>query len=777
METWHIHIQGQVQGVGFRPFIFRLAQQSGLKGWVNNTLDGVHIRLNTDETTLERICEDIIRQAPVLAKITSLEYKAVKAEAFQDFQIIHSHSNGIPNLAITPDVAICEDCRTEIKEVGNRREGYAFTTCINCGPRYSIMKAVPYDRENTGMASFHMCSACQNEYDNPNDRRYYSQTNSCADCGISLSLWEAGQEQKHLQEPEIIRTVLSAWEEGQIVAIKGIGGYLLTCDASNTEAVQTLRTRKSRPTKPFAMLFPDLQQLKQVTHVHTEAEAALTGPVAPIVLLPVKEDIHVKLALADIAPNLQQIGVMLPYTPLYELLLSRFGKPVVATSGNISNTPIVYRDKNALESLGGVADLILTHNRPIETPQDDSVLTFSPHQQRPIWLRRSRGLAPSYLDTETHWPGTSTLATGAMLKSTFCLLHQRKVFLSQYLGDLGQYETQEHYQATYQHLKSTLSAVPRRILADLHPDYPSTLLAQGLGEQYGIPVELIQHHKAHFGALLGEHHLWQSGAPVLGFIWDGTGMGDDHQIWGGECFLYEDFQFERIAHFEYFSAILGDKMAKEPRISALSASYGLPGAATCLKPLFNNTEWSLYNRMLDREPTLKTSSVGRLFDAVSAILGFASHQSYEGEAAILLEQAARNHITQKGLPKPYPIYWEPGNALPLRPILAQVLTAKTKGIQTGEIAARFHQTLAVLAATVAIKTGVRQIACSGGVFQNGLLVDLLIAALPKGYTPYFHERLSPNDENIAFGQLICHLISTQKAVPHTSLLKNTQPCV
>lgn len=775
MQTWHIHIQGQVQGVGFRPFIYRLAHQFGLNGWVNNTLNGVHIRLNTDTTGVKAFCRQVEHQAPPLARILSLHYHAVAPESFEGFQIVHSQSEGEPDLLLTPDVALCKDCRADIHNTQNRRAGYAFTTCINCGPRYSIIRTVPYDRANTEMATFQMCPNCQQEYDAPADRRYYSQTNSCLDCGVALTLWANGAP-RGLSQSETITAVTQAWADGQTVAIKGIGGYLLTCDAGNAEAIQQLRARKQRPAKPFALLFPTLSQLEQVAKVSPAAAQALTGAVSPIVLLPFKENAKAQLAIDDIAPGLDQIGVMLPYTPLYELLLAEYGQPVVATSGNISNTPIIYQDKTALESLPGIADQILLNNRPIATPQDDSVLAFTPHHKRPVWIRRSRGLAPSYLETDIPWPEQTILATGAMLKSTFGLLHRGKVFLSQYLGDLEQYETQQHYQSTYDHLARTLAASPEVMLADAHPEYPSTHFAQELSAAEGIPLQRVQHHKAHFGAILGEHHLWDQEGQVLGLIWDGTGLGDDQQIWGGECFLYQDYQFERAAHFDYFSAILGDKMPKEPRIAALSATFGLPGADACLQPLFSKTEWSLYSRMLDRHAGLQTSSVGRLFDAVAAMLGLASHQTYEGEAAILLEQLARQYIKQRPLPEPYDFHWQPGEPLPVKPVLMQILADQEQGTPRGAIAARFHHTLAQMAATVATTLGVQHVACSGGVFQNGLLIDLLTDALPAGCTAYFHERLSPNDENIAFGQLICYLIGQRKAAPPTSLLKNVQPC-
>ncbi len=757
MKTWHIHIQGQVQGVGFRPFIYRLAHDLGLKGWVNNTLDGVHIRVNADGAAIRTFCQAIESQAPPLARLLHLRCRAVTAEPFSDFRIVHSDSSGAPDLLLTPDVALCADCRAEIHNPDDRRADYAFTTCINCGPRYSILRSVPYDRPNTSMAPFEMCLPCQREYDDPADRRYYAQTNSCADCGIQMELWAKG-ERLGLSQDEVLHGVVDRWAAGQIIAIKGIGGYLLTCDARNTAAVQRLRTRKRRPSKPFALMLPSLKHLRQVAAVSQAAADALTGPVAPIVLLPLKDDARGAIAKEAIAPGLGQVGAMLPYTPLYELLLSRYGHPVVATSGNLSQSPIVYKDEVAQQSLHDIADALLLHNRPIETPQDDSVLAFTPYHRRPVWMRRSRGLAPGFWVPDIPWPKATILAAGASLKSAFALLHQGKVFISQYLGDLEQWEAQRHYQATYQHLSRTLSANPELVLVDAHPDYASTHFARELQERTDLALESVQHHKAHFGAIVGEHGLWGSQEPVLGFIWDGTGLGEDGQIWGGETFLYRGGRMERMAHFEYFPSILGDKMPKEPRIAALSATYGLPSADQRLRPLFTDTEWRVYQQLLAQPQPLFTSSVGRLFDAVAALTGLCSKQAYEGEAAIKLEQEARKHLKNESLPDAYHFNWEAGQPLPVQALLAQILEEAAGGHPAGYIAARFHHTLAQIVARVSAVTGVRQLAFSGGVFQNGLLVDLITDALPVDCLPHFHERLSPNDENIAFGQLICHLI-------------------
>lgn len=761
MQTWHIHIQGQVQGVGFRPFVYRLAHEFGLRGWVHNTLDGVHIRINAMEEVLQLFCEALWKQAPPLSRIQHLKTHRAGSEQFTNFQIIHSEASGIPDILLTPDAALCPSCRKDIRDPENRRYQYAFTTCIHCGPRFSIIRALPYDRDHTGMMPFKMCATCLTEYESPTDRRYYSQTNSCERCGVHLFWWENGQEDKRSQKA-ILKAIPAAWADGKIVAIKGIGGYLLTCDASQPSVIRRLRQRKHRPTKPFALMFPGMDHIRQFANLTETAKGALSDSISPIVLLPLWKKGTDSLAFNEIAPALGQVGVMIPYTPLYQILLDQFQHPIVATSGNVSESPIVYQDQQALADLSSIADVIITHNRAIETPQDDSVLTFSPKHQLPIWLRRSRGLAPTYLETNIQWPPQTILATGAMLKSTFALLHRGKVFLSQYLGNLDQYQTQEHYHTTRQHLCRTLSAEPSLVLADTHPEYPSTRMANDWSSSWQVPMESVQHHQAHFGAILGEHHLLDVQDSVLGLIWDGTGLGEDGHIWGGECFLYKEYQFERLTHFAYFDAILGDKMPKEPRIAALSASFGLPGAEECLRHQFTDTEWSLYLRMLSGEPELLTSSAGRLFDAVAAILQIKERQTYEGEAAILLEQHARAYVRSKSVPAAYPIAWQKGMAFPVRSIIQYVINDHLARVPVGQIAARFHRTLADLIRLLVQNFPVQRIACSGGVFQNGLLLDMIRDTVPAGCTLYFHERLSPNDENIAFGQLVCHLIRKKR---------------
>lgn len=756
MPSYHIHIEGQVQGVGFRPFVYRLALEHGLAGWVSNTVDGVHVEFNSSADSAHRFYEALISQAPPMAIITAHQIKKAEDRPFSGFEIIESPENGEAKLLLTPDFAICEDCRQELNSPGNRRFGYPFITCTNCGPRFSIITKLPYDRERTTMAPFGMCPSCRAEYDNPLDRRYFSQTNSCPDCTIHLSLFHQEKGRLPNTQEAILYKIPRLWSEGRIVAIKGIGGFLLTCDATNPDAILFLRSRKHRPDKPFALMYPSLDSLAGDVKLTQEAEAALLSPAAPIVLLPVKEKLASGVHLPGIAPGLEQIGAMLPYAPLFELLLKTFGKPIIATSGNLSGSPICYEEAGALDYLAPIADYILTHDRDIAGPQDDSVLRYSPIHGQRIILRRSRGLAPTFLPPTPAPPGQTLLAMGAEMKSAFALMHAGNYYASQYLGSLDAYESQERFRKMAYHLLGLFDAHPQAILADRHPGYFSTQFGEELSRHWGIPFKQIQHHEAHFAAVLGEHGLLRAEAPVLGVVWDGLGLGHDGQVWGGEFFRYDGQSFERLAHFDYFSYVLGDKTAREPRLSALMATAGLPEAEWALLPKFSKTEWDIYQKMLDNTDSIRSSSVGRLFDAAASLIIGHDKCTFEGEAAMLLEQLAAGHCRRYGMAlEAFPL-WEKGNpALSTRRLMAGVVSALQAGRDKAYIAACFHWSLASAIRPVAEAAGVRRIAFSGGVWQNALLVDMAIELLGRDFELFFHRELSPNDESIAFGQL-CH---------------------
>ncbi|MEL7248103.1 MAG: carbamoyltransferase HypF [Bacteroidota bacterium] len=754
--NWHIHIQGQVQGVGFRPFVYALAQRHALNGWVNNTNDGVHIELNAERTAAQAFLDEIVAHPPRLAQITSTTIVEVDHRAFADFRIIHSDASEEVNLALTPDFALCEQCREDVHHPESRRQNYAFTSCTDCGPRYSIIRTLPYDRPTTTMDAFPLCGTCQAEYDDPADRRYFAQTNSCPECSINLQLYDASGTLLSEQQKDVLERIPQLWQEGKIVAIKGIGGYLLTCDASYAAVVAKLRQRKHRPSKPFAVMFPNLDQMAQVVELDEQEKALLQSPTAPIVLARIKPEQQTALSVDLLAPKLNRLGVMLPYAPLYEILLATYGQAIVATSANVSGSPIVFQDDSALEDLAGIADYVLANDREIVIPQDDSVVQFTSRYKECIIMRRSRGWAPSYIHPSLKWNIGDVFATGAMLKSTFALSHRSNTYISQYLGDLDHFVTQEHYRHCFEHLQSVLSAQPKRILCDQHPDYPSTRLAETWSERLNIPLQKIQHHEAHFGAILGEHNLIHNAQPILGIIWDGTGLGTDGQIWGGEFFRYENYGFQRCQHFAYFPSLAGDKMAKEPRLAALAISAGSEALQTSLKQRFSAQEWRIYQNRLNRTGSLLSSSVGRLFDAVATLVLGADRQSYEGEAAIQLQALAEEYIALHGLDDlTYYTINQTTGFIPTQQLLSEVYLDLNTG-QTKEcVAAKFHLSLVMIIKSVAVEQNIGQLAFSGGVFQNALLVDLLHHYLAADYRLYFHQQLSPNDENISFGQMVC----------------------
>lgn len=760
MPTFHIHIRGQVQGVGFRPYVFRLAEQFKLKGWVNNAPDGVHVVFNANAEKAMQFYAHLLREAPVLSRVVAHKMREIAPQDFSSFQIISSDEQTEANLLLTPDFALCEDCRRELYEPSDRRWQYPFITCTNCGPRFSIVQKLPYDRERTTMKDFMMCPDCRAEYEEVRDRRYFSQTNSCPACGISLQLYDVNG--NVLANP--LKTAVQLLQKGKIIAVKSIGGYLLMCDATSAEAIQRLRERKHRPAKPLALLYPDVKTLEYDVELRESEIELLQSPAAPIVLLHLKDHISSGIQTELIAPGLRQIGAMLPYTPLFELIMSAAGKPLVATSGNISGSPVIFQDDKAMEELSKIADFILANNREIVLPQDDSVVRISSRGQQPIVIRRSRGLAPSLLN-ETIAQRFSdqtpaVLAMGADLKSTFAMSHRSNVYVSQFLGDLDSFESQQSFEQTLQYFLQLLDNQPKSVIIDKHPAYFSTQLGERLAAEWAAPVSKVQHHKAHALAVLGENNLLDSEEPVLNVIWDGTGYGDDGQVWGGEFFLYQHHEFSRAYYFDYFPFILGDKMPREPRISALCLTHGLLGQADFSASKFTKTEWNLYHKMLGQHDGLQTSSVGRLFDGVASLLGLADKVSYEGEAAMQLEALAKSWFRQNGLKikEDHIMESEFHDVIPVKKLIQQLLQDLQKNKPKDYISAKFHMYLIGFVENVAQRTGCRKLAFSGGVFQNELLVDLLIHYLQGRYDLYFHRQLSPNDESVSFGQLISSVL-------------------
>lgn len=752
MLSYNIYIKGQVQGVGFRPFIYNLANKMCINGTVSNGTDGVHIQIgDTEKEIFDQFIHRILTEAPTRSKIISFDAKVTEHLSFNGFSIIHSEQKEDRNVHLSPDFGLCEDCQNELYDPNDRRYKYPFITCTQCGPRLSVVQDIPYDRERTTMAAFKMCPKCQDEYNDPKDRRYFSQTNSCHTCGVKLRI----SSNHDLPDIEALIYTDQALRNGKIVAVKGIGGYLLLCDASNAEVIETLRLRKNRPKKPFALLYPDQESIKQDVILGNEADDEIKNTAFPIILAYKKEKLYSKVQSELVAPGLSQFGVMLPNSPLLSLISYTFDGPLIATSANISGSPIIYDDTLAERQLASIADIILSHNRDIIMPQDDSVIRYSPFYKKKIIIRRSRGIAPTF------WPSKEEnlppiLCIGADMKSAFLLGNKDNIYISQFLGNQSTYDSQVTYENVLQHYLKLSGISPRIILRDKHPLYFFPKVANEFTE---AKIISIQHHKAHFCAGLFENDLMGSKEPVLGIIWDGVGLGDDQRMWGGEFFIYEKSQISRIHFFKYFDYLLGDKMALQPRIAALSLCKNLKAADHILKHKFSNVEWTLYKKMLEKHSTIQTSSMGRIFDAIASLLGLSDVNSYEGESAMLLEDQAYRFYKHKGLDWNgcYIFEKEPEISLSIDTIMTGIIEDINEGLEVGMIAAKFHFTLVKMIENIIGKMSVKSLVFSGGVFQNGLLVDLIQHHLAGKYSLYFQKNVSPNDENIALGQMAYYL--------------------
>jgi len=751
MPAFHIHIQGQVQGVGFRPFVYKKACAKKLKGWVNNTNTGVHIEIEGTEQTVSTFYKEIIENAPELSIITSSSIKQTDTRNFKCFDIIHSQNSEQPNLLLTSDYSICKDCLDELFDKNNRRYLYPFITCTNCGPRYSIIKKLPYDRENTTMENFQMCEKCQTEYENPLERRYYSQTNSCSVCAVKFSIFRPTQ---HVNQQDVISLVQISLREGKIIAIKGIGGYLLLADATNANTINTLRKRKRRPFKPFALMYPSDKSLLLDVSVSKPEWESYESIQAPIVLFKLKQYIGSNLKKDLIAPKLDQIGVMKPYTPLYALIVSALDFPIIATSANISDSPIIYEDFKANQELSAIADLIIGNNREIVVPQDDSVMKFSQEFDQKIIIRRSRGFAPTFIDRYNNLNSNKCLlGMGAGLKASFSLYHQSNTYVSQYLGNLNSFESQQSFEKVLNYYFNLFQAKPDIIVTDKHQQYFSTQFGLELRKKDNAQIYEVQHHKAHFAAVLAENNLINTANNVLGVIWDGLGLGDDKNIWGGEFFTYRGKQMLRRAHFEYFPHLALDKFAMEPRLPAFTISNGLNYSDELLIRKFTPIEWLNYQKLYRKDDNLKTSSVGRLFDAVACLLGLKDINSFEGEAAMILENKASHFYRKNTMFKEAYIPEFETNTISIANLANQILDDIKSKKDKGEIAFKFHLTLVQIIKIIADNYLCKHLAFSGGVFQNSLLIDLINKYLSKEYHLYFHQQLSANDENISYGQL------------------------
>lgn len=754
-----VTVQGTVQGVGFRPFVYQLATELDLAGGVKNTPQGVVIEIEGAEPALDLFLQRLQKDLPPHAAIQSLTQQTLPVRGVELFHIWPSdQAEDGATTHILPDLATCPDCLRDIFDPRNRRYRYSFTNCTHCGPRFSILTALPYDRSRTTMTAFEMCPACGAEYVDPSDRRFHGQPNACPRCGPQLEFWVAGKPQ--VGEP--LQTAIAALRQGEIIALKGLGGFQLLVDAQNQNAVERLRQRKHRPDKPLALMYPTLEQIDRDCEMSEAAATLLSSAPAPIVLLPKRLN-DPKLADA-IAPHNPYLGVMLPTTPLHHLLLQQYGSPLVATSGNRSGEPICVDERLAQGQLGAIADGFLVHNRPIQQPVDDSVAHIV--QGQPQILRHARGYAPQAMSLpHAADADTRVLAVGAHLKNAIALSLSTQdlgtqVVLSQHIGDLETPQAMARSQQTVDDYLSLYSCQPTAIACDLHPDYGSTHLAQTLAQQWAIPLIPVQHHYAHVLSVMAEHQLQ---APVLGVAWDGTGYGLDQTIWGGEFLRITESGFERVAHLLPFPLVGGDRCSREPRRSAIGLLYSCYGETafemTDLASIqaFAESERTILQQMLTGNiNTPMTSSMGRLFDGIAALLDLHQTVSFEGQAAMALEFAANDVL----LPGDYPFTL--GTALPWvidwRPMVRAIVHDHRQGLSSAVISAKFHRTLVDMVGAIAQRVALSQIVITGGCFQSRVLSQQAIQHLrSKGFTPYWHQRVPPNDGGIAVGQVLAAL--------------------
>jgi hydrogenase maturation protein HypF len=757
-----ILVRGTVQGVGFRPFIYTLAHRLGIAGTVGNTPDGVSIVACGDPSRLRQFLNAIEAEAPPLARITSLDTWPLPVPVAEGgFTILTSTANGAATTAIPPDIALCADCRRELFDPADHRYLYPFINCTNCGPRLSIVETIPYDRPKTSMKHFPMCPACTREYHDPGNRRFHAQPNACPDCGPALFL--NGGAVAGATGARAIELAVAALGEGKILALRGLGGFHLAADATSAAAVARLRTRKGRPDKPLAVMVRDLAAAGKVCRINPTEASLLTSPVHPIVLLRPREN---PLVAANLHPRIGEIGVMLPYTPLHHLLFRQKNCPelLVMTSGNVSGEPICTANDDAIARLGAIADLFLLHDRDIVTRVDDSVVKVV--AGRTLLLRRARGIAPEPL--EVPWSLPTMLACGAGLKNTFCLSRGRTLFPSQHLGDLDNAATYAFFRQAIAHYQRLFQLQPTAVACDLHPDYLSSHYAAELG----LPLYRVQHHHAHAVAVMAEHGLAD---PVLAVVLDGTGLGSDGTIWGGEILLAGLDHFQRLGHLSHLPLPGGDAAASEPwrmGLAALFAAGGsaalaparLPAGLRCLAP----EKVRVLAEMLEKKfNSPLSSSCGRLFDAVAALLGLRLRSSYEGQAAMELEALARTAAGPDWLNRSLPTWRErSGVFLHLRHGKWEIssrefVTVLLAGLAAEEavplLALRFHTMLiaaiAGLVERLAAATGIRRIVLAGGSMQNSLLLEGLCHSLAS-FEVYSGARLPVNDGAVSFGQAI-----------------------
>lgn len=758
-ERLRLAVRGAVQGVGFRPFLFRLAAERCLAGWCRNSAQGVDIEVEGDRGALESFLAAVHDEPPIRSAIHGLEASWLDPVGLGPFAILESDLSGRPNAVVMPDIAICDACRAELLDPADRRFRYPFINCTNCGPRFTIIEGLPYDRARTSMRGFPMCPACRREYEDPRDRRFHAEPNACPVCGPQVALWDAGGATVG-ERDAALQLAVQALRAGRIVAVKGLGGFHLVVDAGDDAAVRRLRDRKHREEKPLAVMYPSLTLLQEHAHIGSRERRVLESPEAPILLVDPRDAARPHVAPA-VAPGSRQLGVMLPYTPLHLLLLRDFGRPVVATSGNRSDEPICIDEREVRERLDGIADLYLVHDRPIVRHVDDSVARMV--QGRSLLLRRSRGYAPWPIPLPAVAP--PLVGTGAHMKSTVAITAGAAIVVSQHLGDLETSRAAAAFHAALHSLERLYRVTPEAVAVDLHADYRSTRYGRGLG----LPVTAVQHHYAHLAACMADNDLT---GPMLGAIWDGSGYGTDATVWGGEFLRTTTTGFERVACLRPFRLPGGEAAVREPRRSALGLLAARGGealqrwrrlAATGLSAEADRVLVQMADRGLNAPVT---SSIGRLFDAVASIAGVRQIARFEGQAAMALEMCVAPGVSDAyplPLSPPQP-EWQMGSWAPpplvldWAPLIDALLDDVEAGTPPGVIAARVHHALVQAIVDVAVGLGAPAIALSGGCFQNAYLTEAAITRLTNaGVRPYWHQRLPPNDGAIAAGQIVAWL--------------------
>ncbi len=750
-------VSGTVQGVGFRPFAYRLARRLGLSGWVANTPEGLLVEAEGTKETVEVFAERLIAEAPDSSRIERVARRIVPVTGEQGFHIRTSLLGGLRYPAVPPDLAVCADCVRELLDPQDRRFHYPFLTCTRCGPRFSILTDLPFDRARTTLSRFPLCASCLREYRDPANRRFHAEALACPACGPRVVLWDNGG--RVVAEGDgALAQACQVVADGLVLAVKGLGGFQLWVDARSETAVRRLRDRKRRPHKPFAVLFPSLQAVEEACVVSPGASALLTSPQAPIVLL--RRRPSCRLAAA-VAPDNALVGAMLPYSPLHVLLVTGLGGPAVATSGNRSDEPIATEEHDALIRLKDIADAYLVHDRPIARPVDDSVVRMM--KTGPVILRRARGCVPSSIPLPEELRGrrasVSILAVGGQLKNTVALVAGDQVTMSQHLGDLSTPEAFTAFRHAIDDLLRLWGVKPAAIACDLHPDYRSTQYAQELAERLAVPVIPVQHHHAHIAACMVEHRL---SGEVLGVAWDGSGYGPDGTVWGGEWLVVGYRSCRRYARWRSFRLPGGEVAVREPRRSALAVLWDTFGEeAVNLVQGFERTEQVQAVASLLRRQMLSpvTSSLGRFFDALASMLGFCQVATFEGQAAMAVEHAALD-VWEKGVDETgYPVAIREGSAnsqvkeVDWRPIVRAIQDDRKVEIAPGVIAVRFHLALADAICQVAQTVGLPRVVLSGGCFQNGLLVELVRERLMKaGFEVFVHREVPPNDGGLSLGQ-------------------------